>query len=125
MAFMFKIGNADFSDCVLMDGGFRLKRTDIDDEEAAGRSMGAGIPMHRARLGTKRSMTVRCATITQTRIQQLSSALSPTTISVTYTDFQTGNTTKTFYGTEIEAASGFVRGGVNYWRDGTFTLVEV
>ena len=123
--FVFRINGSDFSDCILQDGGMKWKRTDIDDEEASGRSMGYNIPMHRARLGVKRSLVCRCRHFTQQRGQQLARALSPVEISVTYTDLELGDTTKTFYGTEIEAATAFVRNDVHYWRDATFTLVEV
>lgn len=121
--FVFKINNVDFTDCIKVNGGYKLKRTDFDDEEAAGRTL--DVTMHRARLAQKRTCTFLTVMLPHARMNQLSNALKPETISVTYLDFDTGVTTKLFYGTDLEADAYGTINDVDYWKGSNFTLMEV
>lgn len=123
MAFVFKVNNVDFTDCIAQKGGIKLKKTTFDDENAAGRNM--ALDMHRAPLGDKRSAPIKCHDfMTQARLKQLSNALRPTYVNITYLDFDEGVVTKKFYCTEIEATTAGTLNGVDYWDGGTFTITE-
>ena len=122
MAFVFKIGGTNYAHYLLQDGGLKVKRTQVDDDEASGRDRAQY--MHRALLSRERTLTCRCRPLTQTESNALAAALDHETVTVQYSDPQSGTRTSTFYGTEFEAATMMVKGSTNYWRDGTFTLVE-
>lgn len=121
--FVFKIDGVDFTDCIVADGGIKLKRTDIEDEKASGRNL--AIRMRRARLGQLRSATFKTKVLPQARIQQLTRALKPEYIMVTYLDFEVGVTVKQFYGTDFEASALGTFNNIDYWKEGAFTLTEV
>lgn len=117
----FKIDGVDFSDCVKL-GGFRWKKFDLESEKA-GRRLDTN--MRRLILGRKRQLPIECHRITAARAQQLAVALDKETVSIQYPDMKLGVTTKTFYGTEIDAAVWGIMNNTLYWDNITFTLTEV
>lgn len=117
----FMINGVDFSDCV-QAGGLSWSRNDLE-KDGAGRSLD-GV-MHRHRIAQKRVLKIQCRRITQARARLLAAALNPSTISVTYTDMQTGTTTKTVYGTELSGGIWGEMAGVLYWDNISFQITEV
>lgn len=121
--FVFKINNVDFTNCIQANGGYKLKRTDIEDEKASGRNL--AVVMRRARLRQLRSVTFKTKVLPDARLNQLALALKPEYINITYRDFELGIVTKQFYGTDLEADALGTFNGVDYWNPASFTLTEV
>ena len=118
----YKIDGVDFSDVIKMDGGLKWKKFDLESDQA-GRTLDT--MMHRARIGKKRQLTHTCKPkIPDARLRQLCAALDHEFVQITYPDPQLGPTTKTFYGTEIEAAVMLVQNGSLYWNGVTYVLTE-
>ena len=117
----FSINGADFSDCVAA-GGLDWSRNDLH-KEGSGRSLDGMMHVHR--IAQKRVLKIQCRRLTAARAQQLAAALNPTTISVTYSDLQSGTATKTFYGTELSGGIWGEQGGVLYWNNISFQITEV
>ena len=119
---VFKIGNQDFSH-ILPEGAIGWSRNDIDTSKT-GRSTMDG-RMHRSRLAIKRKLTVSCFQMDTATMIALNQALLPETIEVTYLDAIEGVTTRTFYGSSVEGTTQIVIDGETYWKDTTFSLIEV
>lgn len=117
----FSINGVDYSDCI-QSGGMDWTRHDLE-QDGSGRSLDTY--MHRHRIGQKRQLKMRCKRLTDARAQQLSNALNPETISVTYSDMQFGTTTKTFYGTELNGGIWGEMNNVLYWDNISFQITEV
>lgn len=117
----FRIDGEDFSDCVKA-GGFKWKKYDLEGEKA-GRTLD-GI-MRRKRIARKRQLTIACKRLTDARLRQLCNAIDKETVMITYPDPMFGTITKTFYGTEVEAAIWAEMNGTLYWSDANFQVTEV
>lgn len=117
----FSIDGADFSDCV-QQGGLGWSRNDLH-KDGSGRSLDGMMHVHR--IAQKRVLKIQCRRLTDARARQLAAALNPVTISVTYSDMQTGTATRTFYGTEVTGGVWGELGGVLYWDGISFQITEV
>lgn len=117
----FEIDGEDFSDCVKL-GSFKWKKTDLESQKA-GRDLDTF--MRRMILGKKRQLNITCRRVTDARGRELATALDKETVQIRYPDLRLGIVTKTFYGTEIDAAVWGVLHGVLYWDNCSFTLTEV
>jgi hypothetical protein len=117
----FKINTVDYTDCVAQ-GGLGWAREDLH-KEGSGRSLDGQMHVHR--IAQKRVLKIQCRRLTDARAQQLAAALNPVTISVTYRDMQSGEVTKTFYGTELSGGTWGELGGVLYWDNISFQITEV
>ena len=116
----FLIDGVDFSDCI-KQGGLKWKKYDLEAEQS-GRTLDG--QMHRKRIARKRQLTLSCRRMTDTRAQQLGTALDKEFVQISYPDLLFGLVSKTFYGTELEAAVWAERDGVLYWDAATFQLTE-
>lgn len=116
----FIIDGVDFSD-VVKAGGVKWKKYDLESDNA-GRTLD-GL-MHRSRIARKRQLVQTCKRMTDARLRQLVNALDHEFVTITYPDPQFGQTTKTFYGTDIEAGIWGELNGTLYWDDVAFTLTE-
>lgn len=116
----FKIDSVEFIQHILK-GGIKWSRNDID-EDGSGRTLD-GV-MHRARIATKRKLTVTMERLTQGEIQTVTAALGPEFISVTFVDPALGSTTKTFYGSQIDSTTQRFIDGEVYWEGTSFSLIE-
>lgn len=117
---VFFIDGADFTDCIKA-GGVKWKKYDLESEKA-GRTLD-GL-MHRSRIGRKRQIVQTCRRLSDARLRQLVNALDREFVLITYPDPQYGETTKTFYGTEVESSIWAEVNGELFWEDTTFTLTE-
>lgn len=120
MEAVFKINGKDFTG-LLAEGGIRWSRNDLD-AGMAGRSLD-GI-MRRKRISIKRKLAVSCMRMDTETMIALNEALLPQFISVTYLDPIIGITTRTFYGSSVEAATQTVIDGRTYWEGTSFSLIE-
>ena len=119
---IFKIGDKDFTHLVL-EGAIAWSRNDIDSS-STGRSQ-LDATMIRKRLAIKRKLTVKCRRMDMATLIALNQALLPETIQVTYLDAIVGETTKTFYGSSVEATTQITIGDETYWENTSFSLIEV
>lgn len=120
MKAIFKIGDQDFTH-ILVEGGLRWSRNDLD-AEGAGRSLD-GV-MQRKRVAVKRKLAVSCLRLDTPTIMALNQALYPQFVRVTFLDPVEGITTRTFYGSTVEAATQIVIDGETYWEGTSFNLIE-
>lgn len=120
MQAIFKIDSQDFTHLV-EEGGLRWSRNDLDAPNA-GRSLD-GV-MQRKRVAAKRKLSVSCLRMDTETIMGLNKALYPQFIQVTYLDPIDGVTTRTFYGSTVEAATQTVIDGETYWDGTSFALIE-
>ncbi len=116
----FKIDGTEFVQH-LQRGGIKWSRNDID-EDGSGRTLD-GV-MHRSRIAVKRKLTVSMPRLTQSQLQAVAAALAPEFVDVTYIDPQLGETTKTFYGSQVDSTTQRFIDGEAYWVDTTFSLIE-
>ena len=96
-------------------------RNDLDSEDS-GRTLD-GI-MQRSRVAIKRKLTITLKALTQEQMILITAAIEPQFIDLTYIDPRLGSTTKTFYGSSIEAAVLIFRNGTAVWENGSFSLIE-
>lgn len=120
MEAIFKIGDQDFTHLV-EEGGIRWSRNDLD-ADATGRNLN-GVMM-RKRVAVKRKLSVTCLRMNTQTMTELNKALYPQFISVTFLDPIDGVTTRTFYGSTVEAATQTVIDGETYWEGTAFSLIE-
>lgn len=116
----FKIDGQDFSRLV-EEGGIRWSRNDLD-ADGAGRSLD-GV-MQRKRVAVKRKLAIACRRMDTETMMALNNALYPQFIAVTYLDPIIGVTTRTFYGSSVEATTQVVQNGKTYWEGTAFSLIE-
>ena len=110
----------DYSDMVKMSG-FGWKRNDLD-AEGSGRTLD-GV-MHRAKIGTKRTLEFQLMPDRASRYADLDTDLSPQTVTVQYADLH-GTLTKTFYCSSFSATLDLDIADSTEWSGGSFTLIEV
>lgn len=120
MTAIFKIGSTDFTR-LLPESGIIWSRNDLDSEKSA-RTMD-GI-MHRSRIAVKRKLSIKCRRMDTETMIRLNNALLPQLIEVTYLDPIDGVTTRTFYGSSVEATTQMTMDGVTYWEGTSFSLIE-
>ena len=118
---LFKIDGVDFTD-ILDENSVRWARNDLD-ASGSGRSNIDGT-MQRKRVATKRKLSFTGRRMNQERAQQLCDALDKEYVTLYFPDPQHGMSTKTFYGSTVEAGLFQVRDGVAYWDSVTFNLIE-
>lgn len=119
---VFKINGVDFTH-LLPESAIRWSRNDIDTKKT-GRSELDG-KMYRKRLAIKRKLQISCRRMDTATMIELNQALLPETIQVTFLDAVEGETTRTFYGSTVEAATMMKIGDETYWTDCSFALIEV
>lgn len=117
---IFEIDGKDFS-WILEEGGIKWSRNDLDSEKS-GRSL-SGF-MQRSRIGVKRKLSVSCKQMSTAKLMELNAALLPTFIKVKYLDAIDGVTTKTFYGSTVEATTQVCVGGETFWTGTSFNIIE-
>jgi len=120
MSAVFKIGDTDFTSFILQ-GKLNWEKNDIDSSSSARTLDGT---MNRRRVASKRKMSVTCKRLTTEQLQALCAALSPVFVPVTYLDPAQGVVTKTFYSSQLTAATWATIGGKTYWDNAKFSLVE-
>ena len=116
----FQVDGQDFTDCLALDG-MNWTRNDLD-ASGAGRNLNG--MMSRKRIATKRKLSISLGIVEETRMRALADALDKQYVSITYDDLQSGRTTKTFYGSEVSATPFYEQGGMRWYKDGTFNLIE-
>ena len=105
----------------ILRGGIKWSRNDID-ADGSGRTLD-GV-MHRNRIASKRKLTVNMGRLTQSQIEDVSTALAPEFIDITFIDPGLGVTTKTFYGSQIDSTTQRYLDGEVYWEGTSFSLIE-
>lgn len=121
MAATFKIDGVDFSDVIAI-GGISWARHDLDGDEA-GRPLSG--TMQRDLITRKRELKLKSIDrVPETRARALANALAKEFVSITYPDMQLGQTTKVFYGSDVDGAVWGSIGNALYWTGISFTLVE-
>lgn len=120
MAAVFKVNGIDYTSFVLV-GKLDWSRNDIDGERT-GRTLDG--TMFRQRIAKKRTLAVTCKRLTTEQLQSICSALSPMFVDVTYLDPELGETTKTFYSSQISSTTWATVRGVTYWDNAQFNLIE-
>lgn len=121
MEAVFKINDKDFTH-LLEEGGLQWSRNDLD-AEATGRDLAGR--MRRKRVAVKRKLALTCLRMDTATIKELNEALLPQSVRVTYLDPLDGVTTRTFYGSSVEATTQVVIDGETYWNGTTFNLIEM
>lgn len=121
MEAVFKINDKEFTH-LLPSSGIKWSRNDID-ADSAGRDLTGR--MRRKRITTKRKLTFSCLRMDTKTIRELNEALMPQTVKVTYLDPIDGISTRTFYGSSVEATTQIVINGETYWEGTTFSLIEM
>lgn len=121
MEAVFKINGADFSG-LLAEGGIKWSRNDLD-ADATGRDLTGR--MRRKRVATKRKLGMSCLRMDTKTMKELNEALMPQSVRVTYLDPVDGISTRTFYGSTVEATTQIVIQGETYWEGTTFSLIEM
>lgn len=121
MAFVFRLGNTDFSSYVATDG-FKWERNDVDAPNS-GRDMQG--KMHRKVVTRKDKMTITCRSLTPSELAALTNALSSGTVSVTYTVPGIGSRTASFYNPKKTAGIIQDLGSIMTYSGVTFDLIEV
>lgn len=118
------VGAEDFSDIVVA-GGLKVSRNDIDSPKTGRSKMNA--KMHRKRLAIKRKLSVTCLRMNNARMAALADALMPETIKVRFIDPYSGGVAveKEFYGSSVESTTLVTIGDDVYWDGTTFNLIEV
>ena len=119
----FKVNGIDFSDAVPVDGGIKIKHTDLESENS-GRNYMSG-DMCRNTIATKAACTVTCVMLPAARVRALRQATRGVTFTLQVEDYETGTYTGTFYSTDFEATLYGEINGVTYWKDATITMTEV
>lgn len=120
MEAVFRIDGVDFTH-LIGEGGIRWSRNDLD-ADGAGRALNG--TMRRKRVAVKRKLAVNCLRMDTENIMALNQALYPQFVSVTYLDPIDGVSTRTFYGSTVEATSQIVVEGKTYWEGTAFSLIE-
>lgn len=120
MTAVFKIDGVDFTR-VVEEGGIRWSRNDLDADET-GRYINGN--MRRNRIAVKRKLSVSCLRMDTETIIALNNALYPQFIRVTFLDAIDGETTRTFYGSTVEATTQISIDGETYWDGTSFSLIE-
>ena len=115
-----KIGGVEYAPYI-ESKGLGWKRNDLDSDQT-GRTLD-GV-MHRAKIGTKRTLSYKLFRISRAMLAALDDALSASTLSVTYLDLH-GVQTRTFYCSSFSATGDLVDGTESFWSDASFTLIEV
>lgn len=121
MEAVFKLDNVDFSN-LLEEGGIKWSRNDLDSD-ATGRDLTGR--MRRKRIATKRKLGFTCLRMDTETMMRLNEALMPQTVKVTYLDPIDGISTRTFYGSTVEATTQIVINGETYWEGTAFSLIEM
>lgn len=121
MEAVFKIGGKDFAHLV-SSRGIKWSRNDLD-ASGTGRALNTGT-MRRKRVAVKRKLAVTCLRMDEKAIKELNEALYPQFISVTFLDPIDGISTRTFYGSSVEATTQTVIDGETYWEGTAFSLIE-
>lgn len=121
MKAVFKIGGKDFTRLV-PSRGIKWSRNDLD-ANGTGRALNTG-NMRRRRVAVKRKLAVTCRRMNENDIKELNEALYPQFISVTFLDPIDGISTRTFYGSTVEATTQVTINGETYWEGTAFSLVE-
>lgn len=121
MEAVFKINSVDFS-ALIAEGGIKWSRNDLD-ADTAGRDLTG--KMRRKRVATKRKLGFTCLRMDTETMRRLNEALMPQSVSVTYLDPIDGVTTRTFYGSSVEATTQIVINGETYWEGTAFSLIEM
>lgn len=118
------VGAEDFSDIVVA-GGLKVSRNDIDSPKTGRSKMNA--KMHRRRLAIKRKLSVTCLRMNNARMAALADALMPEIIQVRFIDPYSGGVAvvKEFYGSTVESTTLVTIGDDVYWDGTTFNLIEV
>lgn len=121
MAFSVTIGSLDITSWIA-DSGFKWERNDIDSPNS-GRDMN-GL-MRRNVIARKDKMQITCRSISSSQLNQLLTALTSATVSVTYTVPGETSRTATFYNSK--KAAGVVQdiGGSTIYDGVSFDLIEV
>lgn len=124
MSTVLKIKNGsawhDYSDMVQMSG-LGWKRNDLD-ADGAGRTLD-GI-MHRAKIGTKRTLDWKLMPDLQSRYADLDTDLSQPVFQAQYSDLH-GILTKTFYCSSFTAQLDLDIDDQPEWSGGSFSMIEV
>ena len=121
METVFKINGTDFTR-ILEEGGIRWTRNDLDANET-GRDLTG--KMRRKRVAIKRKLSFSCLRMDTETIMALNQALLPQSVNVTYLDPIDGVSTRTFYGSTVEATTQIVTDGKTYWVVASFSLIEL
>lgn len=121
MKAVFKIDGVDFTH-ILSSGGIKWSRNDID-AGTAGRDLSGR--MRRKRIATKRKLGFTCLRMDTQTLAALNEALMPQSVRVTYLDPVDGESTRTFYGSAVEATTQVVINGETYWEGTAFSLIEM
>ena len=123
MKAILKVGDKDFTR-LLMEGGLKWSRNDIDSELTKRSKLTA--KMYRKRLAVKRKLSVACKRMTTTEIHELNQAILPEKISVTYLDPLEGQVvTKDCYGSSVDATTQISIGDETYWDGVGFNIIEM
>lgn len=104
--------------------GVKWQRSDIDGE-SAGRDLTG--TLRRDRVATKRRLDITCRPMTTAEASVVLTAILPETVSVEFTDPQSGGViSKTMYSNN-NPATYFIQkdDGVEWWEGITFPLIEV
>lgn len=118
---VFKIDGKDLLPFVA-EGGFKVQRNDLESADS-GRTMD-GI-MHRNRVSIKKRIDVTCKDLTTIETRFLLNLILPEWVTVTYTDPQEGEVTKTMYSNNIPASVARVsEDGFEVWTGISFPLIE-
>lgn len=117
----FKLNDIDFSN-LLEEGGIKWSRNDLD-ADATGRDLTGR--MRRKRVAVKRKLAFTCLRMDTATMKRLNESLMPQTVKVTYLDPIDGISTRTFYGSSVEATTQIVINGETYWEGTTFSLIEM
>lgn len=117
---VFEIDGKDFS-WLIEEAGIKWSRNDLDSDKS-GRTLDGA--MQRSRIGIKRKLSVTCLRMTTEQLMTLNAALLPAFIQVKYLDAIDGVTTRTFYGSAVEAATLVYIDGETHWSSTAFDLIE-
>ena len=121
MAFSVVIGELDITSWIA-SGGFKWERNDVD-ASGSGRDMTG--TMRRKVIARKDKMQITCRPLTSAQLTQLFNAVSPTTVTVTYTVPGDVGRTSTFYNSKKSAGVEQDIGGSIIYKDVSFDLIEV
>ena len=121
MAFSVEIGGLDITSWIA-SSGYKWERNDVD-ASGSGRDMNG--TMRRNILARKDKMQITCRPLTSAQLVQLFNAISPTTVSVTYTVPGDIERTSDFYNSKKSASVVQDIGGAILYKDVSFDLIEV
>ena len=121
MAFSVTIGNLDITSWIASDG-FKWERNDIDASDS-GRDMNG--TMRRRIIARKDKLQITCRSISSSQLEDLYDAISPATVSVTYTVPGNNSRTATFYNSKKSAGVVQEIAGATIYSGSSFDLIEV